>query len=141
PVGGETSSLRVEPMRIGLVGRDAIIDLARSTVEVGRGVLFTGEPGVGKTRLLDEMLHLLVAAGWHTERFVASGATTNVPFGCLISLLPPEATDRTQQVAGVRRSLIERAQGRRTALAVDDAHLLDDASLACLVDLVHHSEI
>lgn len=128
-------------MRIRLVGRRPQVDRARVLMTSGQGVLLTGEPGVGKTRLLDEILRLLADDGWSTECFVASAATRSVPFGPLISLLPADATDRTQQTAGVRRALTERADGRRTALAIDDVNLLDDASLACLVDLVHHSDV
>ena len=100
-----------------------------------------GEPGVGKTRLLAEVVGLLGDDEWHVERFVASAAASEIPFGCLISLLPDGATDRTRQVAGVRRTLTDRAQDRPTVVAVDDAHLLDEASLACLADLVHHSDV
>lgn len=123
------------------MGRHTELERAQTLVASGIGVLFTGEPGVGKTRLLNETLDSLNDRGWHTERFVASAATRHVPFGPLISLLPRDATDRTQQLAGVRCTLSDRANRRRTALAVDDAHLLDDASLACLVDLAHHSEV
>ena len=128
-------------MGTGLVGRSHVLVHARSLAADRTGVLFVGEPGVGKTRLLAEVLDLLESDGWHTERFVASTAARTVPFGALISLLPRGATDRTQQVAGVRRTLVDRADRRPTALAIDDAHLLDDASLACLVDLAHHSDV
>ncbi|HWL42490.1 MAG TPA: LuxR C-terminal-related transcriptional regulator [Ilumatobacter sp.] len=128
-------------MRIRLIGRAALLDRARSLTAQGTGLLYVGEPGVGKTRLLAETLDALAADDWYTERFVASDAARSVPFGPLISLLPPGGSDRTQQVAGIRRTLAERARGRRTALAVDDAHLLDDASLASLGDLVHHSDV
>ena len=128
-------------MRVGFVGRGGELDRARSLAVDGTGILFVGEPGVGKTRLLTEMLALLDADDWYTAQFVATAAAQSVPFGPLISLLPRGAADRTQQVAGVRRTLVERARGRRTALAIDDAHLLDEASLACLADLVHHSDV
>lgn len=128
-------------VRSGLVGRDVELERARALVTSGVGVLFAGEPGVGKTRLLAETLDSLSEREWHTERFVASAGTRRVAFGPLISLLPADAADRTQQLAGVRRTLTERAKGRRTVLAVDDAHLLDDASLACLIDLAHHSDV
>ncbi|NLD76904.1 MAG: AAA family ATPase [Acidimicrobiales bacterium] len=128
-------------MRTSLIGRTAVLDRARESTTDRAGVLFIGEPAVGKTRLLAEVLELLAARNWYVERFVASTSARDIPFGSLISLLPDGAIDRTQQVAGVRRTLIERAQGRPTVLAVDDAHLLDEASLACLVDLVHHSDV
>ena len=128
-------------MRIGLVGRAAVLDRARALAAAGTGMLFVGEPGVGKTRLLTETLDGLAADDWHTERFVATAAGRSVPFGPLISLLPPGGSDRAQQVAGIRLTLAQRARGRRTVLAVDDAHLLDDASLVSLADLVHHSDV
>lgn len=128
-------------MADGLVGRGEALQRARALALGGAGVLFFGEPGVGKSRLLVETLALLTADDWHTERFVASAAARNIAFGPLISLLPPGNADRTQQVAAVRRTLISRAGNRPIALAIDDAHLLDDASFACVVDLVHHSDV
>ena len=128
-------------MRIGLVGRADQIKRARTLAANGVGVLFTGEPGIGKTRLLSEVLASLESGNWHTERFVASTAGRRMPFGALISLLPAGGGDRRQQFAGVRQALRERAGGLPTALAIDDAHLLDDDSLACLVDLVHQGDI
>lgn len=128
-------------MRTSLIGRSDVLDRARVLATQGDGVLFMGKPGVGKTRLLAEVLDLLTNRNYYVERFVGSVSTGSVPFGPLISLLPDGAIDRTQQVAGVRRTLIERAQGRPIVLAVDDAHLFDDASLACLVDLVHRSDV
>ena len=129
-------------MRSGLVGRAEVLGRVLVGVREDRqGVLFVGEPGVGKTRLLAETLAVLSAEGWYAERFVASAAARGVPFAPLISLLPAGGADRTQQLAGVRRVLAERAGGRPTVVAVDDAHLLDDASLGCLVDLVHHSDV
>lgn len=100
------------------------------------GVMIAGPAGVGKTRLALEGLRLAEAAGMATARVTATRAAASLPLGALAPLLP--ATHHGQTGGGVddradllRRSaaaLIERAEGKRLALLVDDAHLLDDAS-------------
>jgi DNA-binding CsgD family transcriptional regulator len=105
------------------------------------GAVLVGPAGIGKTRLLDESLRVLEEEGWHVERFVASEPTRDIPFGPLISLLPEDGGDRTQLHASVRNRLRERSSGRPTVVAVDDAHLLDLPSTACIVDLVHHADV
>ncbi len=129
------------PRDVGLVGRDAPLERARSLAIDGVGSLFLGEAGVGKTRLVDEVLESLKDHGWHTERFVAAEATREVPFGALLSLLPEGASDLTEQLTGIRMALNERATGRPTVLAVDDVHLLDEESVRCLVDLTHNTDV
>jgi DNA-binding CsgD family transcriptional regulator len=117
---------------------EAVLDICLSG---GAGALLVGPAGIGKTRLLGEALSRLEARGWHTERFVASEATSEVPFGPLISLLPSGGGDRTQLHASVRQQLRERADDRRCVIGIDDSHLLDPASMACVVDLVHHGDV
>lgn len=125
------------------MGRDHPLRVLLDSCDGGRngGALIAGPAGIGKTRLLDEALTILDRRSLHVERFVASAATRTVPFGPLVSLLPRGGGDRTQLHASVRVELRRRAAGRPTVVAVDDAHLLDPASKACVVDLVHHGEI
>ncbi len=129
-------------MQAVLVGRESMLADALALLDRrDRGLLLYGAAGVGKTRLLAEILDRLVDKGWYVERFVATEATQDVPLGALISLLPNESSDRVQLIAGVRQKLFSLAGGRPAAIAVDDAHLLDPVTLACLVDLAHHSDI
>jgi DNA-binding CsgD family transcriptional regulator len=70
-----------------------------------------------------------------TARATATQAAAGLPLGALALLLPPTleagpgaADDRASLLRRSAAALVERAAGRRLALFVDDAHLLDDAS-------------
>jgi DNA-binding CsgD family transcriptional regulator len=121
-----------------LVGRREELSVVREFLERPgcAGVVVAGAPGVGKTRLATEALRAAEAAGAATAWVTATRAAASIPFGALAHLLPePDASTRTR-LALLRRAgreLRERAAGRRLVLAVDDAHLLDEASAA----LVH----
>lgn len=99
-----------------------------------------GEPGVGKSSLLDALLEDADRAGQHVVRFAATYATRELPFGALISLLPDGGGDRTQLLAGVRRRLTVNTGGGGLVIGIDDVHLLDEASLGCVADLVLHGD-
>jgi DNA-binding CsgD family transcriptional regulator len=115
-----------------LVGRDD--ELARVAKAVRRpdrtGVVIIGPAGVGKTRLLTECLERGRHHGFAVVRARASSVATDIPFGALAALLPAEATrgGGMDALAGARTVLRETAGERPLLLAVDDAHLLDDAS-------------
>lgn len=93
--------------------------------------MVAGAAGVGKTRLLREALGAAerrVAAGaWVT----ATRAAASIPFGAVAHLLAPVPGDGEGRLTLLRSAayaLAERAGGRPYVLAVDDAHLLDEAS-------------
>lgn len=115
---------------------DLLLDPARG------GVVLHGPPGVGKTRLADELAERAAVAGLRVSRAVASTTTAQVPLGALAHLLPPEvlltgrgddALDVVRLLAAARQALA--GEGRHV-LVVDDAHLLDVASLTLLTQLV-----
>jgi DNA-binding CsgD family transcriptional regulator len=129
-------------MQVPLVGRASLVDsVFRRVADDRRGALLVGEAGVGKSRLLSEILDRLDEGGFHTERFAATAATRGVPFGALLSLLPPTGGDHAQLIAGVRRRLAESAGERPVAFGIDDANQLDPIAMACVVDLVHNSDV
>lgn len=93
--------------------------------EIG-GVVWCGEPGVGRTRLAREALAQARAAGHATAWAAGCRAGATVPYGALSHLF---AASGPEQFA---RHLAA-SQQAPLVLAVDDAHLLDPPSAA----LVH----
>lgn len=99
-------------------------------------MVLSGAAGVGKTRLVREALAQVEAAGRDAEWVAATRAAASIPFGAVSHLLPPAERIGDDRLNTLRRAaalLAERGCGRPLVLAVDDAHLLDDASAA----LVH----
>src|SRR5262249_22110366 len=99
------------------------------------GVVLVGAAGVGRTRLAKEALARLAERGCQTAWVSGTHSAASIPFGAMAHLLPCRA-----QVgpAEALRSFVAGFGGRpRPVLAVDDVHLLDDASAA----LVHHAAV
>ncbi|MCE7011602.1 ATP-binding protein [Kibdelosporangium philippinense] len=100
------------------------------TSAAGGGVVLVGAAGVGKTRLAREVLARLASEGCRTEWVSATRSMAAIPFGAVSPLLPPLNNDS-------RLSVLHAVAAHFTdspVIAVDDAHLLDDASAA----VVHH---
>jgi DNA-binding CsgD family transcriptional regulator len=108
------------------------------------GALVTGPPGVGKTRLAEEVLRLAGAAGRPCARAIGHPATQPIPLGALGHLLPADLVAgigvgeeaRATLFHAARAGLANRAAGQRLVLAVDDVDQLDQTSLALLLPLV-----
>ncbi|MGW6931389.1 LuxR C-terminal-related transcriptional regulator [Lentzea sp. NPDC054927] len=90
-----------------------------------RGLLVTGEPGVGRTWFARAVARL---SGAEVHWVVATESSRSIPFGALAGL-----ADDLHPVA-VLNSLRKRL-GPRSLLVVDDAHLLDEASATTLLTL------
>src|SRR6476646_7816271 len=118
-----------------LVGRwdglDAVERAITDTVAADGIVLF-GPPGVGKTRLADEMRRQLERAGRVTRRAVASRTAATAPFGAVAHLLPSDIVSRAavdDPAATFQRAAeVFAALGSSPVLVVDDVHLLDATS-------------
>jgi ATP/maltotriose-dependent transcriptional regulator MalT len=108
---------------------DAIADPDQS------GVLVAGQPGVGKTRLVQEVLSS--TSHCHLERITASESLRPLPCGALAQLLPSNLheIDQLDLLAVLGQELQSRAEGRPVVVAVDDVHLLDGLS-AGFIDYV-----
>ena len=89
------------------------------------GVLIAGPAGVGKTRLMHEVLD--ATDGCHIEWINASESLRPLPFGALAQLLPSNLhlVDPLDLLSVLGRHLQHRAAGQPVVLAVDDVHLLD----------------
>jgi DNA-binding CsgD family transcriptional regulator len=104
-----------------------------------RGVAVFGDAGVGKTRLVSEAVDALQHEGVAVEWVRATEAASSIPLGSFAHLLAP-GDDVRQRDVHQRDDLLylalarlrERAGARSFLLAVDDAHLLDEVSVALL---------
>ncbi|MCW6007476.1 LuxR family transcriptional regulator, partial [Micromonospora sp. CPCC 205371] len=123
-----------------LVGRaDELRRLVTAaTSGTGRGLIFSGTAGIGKSRLLREGVASLPTDKYAVWTAAANIAAAGLPFGGLAQVLPADQPAGVSP-AGLLRWAVEalhhQAAGRPIVLAVDDAHLLD-ASSAALVYLV-----
>jgi ATP/maltotriose-dependent transcriptional regulator MalT len=99
------------------------------------GLLVAGQAGVGKTRLIEEVLRL--TPDRYVERVAASESLRPLPFGALAQLLPAnlQEIDQVDLLSLVGKELQRRAESRPIVLAVDDVHLLDGFS-AGFIDFV-----
>lgn len=100
-----------------------------------RGAALVGPAGVGKTRLADEVVARLEQSGCTVRRCYATVATSSIPFGAMAAMLPADM--RTANPLG---RAVEHLAGepRPLAIVVDDAHLLDDASIGLLHHVIRH---
>lgn len=102
-------------------------------------VIVTGGPGAGKTHLLREALNRAEATGLPTAMITGLTATESVPFGPFLHLSGAPEHPGHDRLAVLRRLvsvLAGRGSGRRRlVLAVDEANMLDEASVAVLHEL------
>ncbi len=130
-----------------LVGRtEQLEQLDRALTMVAGGqsavVEISGEPGIGKTRMLDELGHRTKAQGLRVYFGRATEFEQGVPFGMYAEALDPvvptgdfwsgrhngSTTDRFQVYSAVRRLLADSAPAG-AALLLDDLHWADHSSL------------
>ena len=120
-----------------LVGRTAEverIDTLLGGPHAG-GVVLAGPSGVGKTRLAVECLRRAAERQFTPLRVAATQAASTLPFGAFAPLVPDlRGNDRLDVMRQVVTAVLERGAGKRLALLIDDAHLLDEASAT----LAHH---
>jgi DNA-binding CsgD family transcriptional regulator/tetratricopeptide (TPR) repeat protein len=117
-----------------LVGRDnELVVLRAALVEADtHAVVLSGVSGVGKTRLMTELVAHAAERGWSTQWAVGTRGIAGVPFGAFAHLLPAcvAATGRLEVMRRAGDELRRMGAGRPILVAVDDAHLLDEDSAA-----------
>jgi DNA-binding CsgD family transcriptional regulator len=103
----------------------------------GIGIAILGSAGVGKSRMLHEMVDRAGRRGMAVVRAVASNSTRSIPFAPFVELLPDGPTqDRLAMLGSARSALVERSGREGVLVTVDDAHHLDETSLAFLLGIV-----
>lgn len=127
-----------------LIGRAE--ELAFLDVEVRRNlgsVAIAGATGVGKSRLVSELLARLKGHGRNVVVVRATRSTATVPFGAFAAWVPDRVSggtsDRLAVLRGTARSLV--GDGDPPVIALDDAHYLDDGSAALLLHLTQHTPV
>lgn len=124
-------------MQWPLVGRGAALGHGLETLANRTGIALLGPAGVGKSRLLHELAERAELSGMAVVRTAASASTRSIPFGPFVDLLPGGPTqDRLAMLGAARASLESRQRRGGLVLTVDDAHHLDETSLAFLISIV-----
>ena len=129
-----------------LVGRgEELAELERLMAPGGGpgGVVLFGDAGVGKTRLVAEVVDAHRVDGIGVEWVRATEAAKSIPLGSFAHLLAPvdEAHHPDDLLHLALAGLGERSGAAGLLLAVDDAHLLDESSVALLHLAVTQSKV
>ncbi|MEZ5410383.1 MAG: ATP-binding protein [Acidimicrobiales bacterium] len=110
------------------------------------GVILRGEIGIGKTRLLTELLEAVQDLGYQS-RLVRTSAT-NVPLGCLTDVLTARLGDRLATVSpeilyheAIAALMTEATRAGPWLLAIDDLTQLDGTSAAVIHQLLMASPV
>ena len=120
------------------VGREDELEWVRALRSDGVcGVVLSGAPGVGKTRLAREVLAAAELDGAASEWIQATQAVASIPLGAFASLVPAgvSADEQLHVFQLCAQALAERSQSQPLVLGVDDAHLLDPISAALVLQL------
>jgi DNA-binding CsgD family transcriptional regulator len=112
---------------------------AEQAIRRGSGAVILGDAGIGKSHATQALARRLRTRGATVELVLATEAASTVPFGALAELLGPVAGvpgDVLEVLRSAGSRLAHRAHGGVLVVIVDDAHRLDPASAALLLQLV-----
>ena len=121
-----------------VVGRDDALAVASGVLSDRdqQGVAVVGPAGVGRTRFGDEVARQVTGEVLYVP---ATRSAASIPFGAFAALLPSDGLGDGEPYVRLRRavdSILDRAGAdERTVVYVDDAHLLDEAAAALVLQL------
>ncbi|MBT8206725.1 MAG: LuxR family transcriptional regulator, partial [Acidimicrobiia bacterium] len=126
-----------------LTGRTAEKDTLARAVARGRSVIVAGTAGVGKTRLVEDVVSGISPKRVCVHRVIATGASSDVPLGALARVFSIAESSSASMIIGMneaRTRLISEAGDRQLLVWVDNANLLDDASVETLTQMAMAGE-
>ena len=113
-----------------------IADATRAAAERARGIVLSGSPGVGKTRVAREAVAICGARTARRHWIVGTASARSVPLGAFADIASDFGPDPLRRVREVIDGLIGGNQDGEVIVGVDDAHLLDDLSAFIVHQLV-----
>ena len=120
---------------MGLVGREHEVAQSLVALRSGRSVVVEGDPGIGKSCVLDELARQLRNDGDDVELVRATWAARRLAFAPFSHLDHdgPASQQPGEHLSRLSNEILGRVEAGRFALLIDDAHALDEFS----VTLVH----
>ena len=102
-----------------------------------RGVVLSGKPGVGKSRLAREAVGWLADAGWDVRAVAATATSRAIPLGAFAQWTGDVHDEPFVLVRRVVETVSADTRRERLVVIVDDGHLLDELSAQVVHQLVH----
>lgn len=123
---------------VALAGRRLELQRVRGLLESSQTsvVLLRGAPGAGSSRLCAEVAREARERGWVVHQAAATPAASTIALGALASLLPREGDVDPLALLARAPGWLARPGDGRLLIVIDDADLLDSASLALLHSMV-----
>lgn len=113
------------------------LDVLLSGAEAQHTIAIGGAMGIGKSHLLATVSERLRRDGWVVTIIRANPAAATIPFGALATFVTGgEGVDRLAMLQTGVEALASLSRGRPHLIAIDDAPMLDDQSIAVLHQLV-----
>lgn len=126
--------------KVTFAGRDAEVRAALDAISEGSGAYLVGKAGVGKSRLAEAVADQAQLLGLEIVRLRPTVGSSELPLGVFLPHVGGTEQFLTPLFTEIRDGLLERAEGRRLLLLVDDIDRLDDASAVLVHQMVASKE-